>query len=304
MTNLAAMPQDWSVLPVSGALGAEVRGVKLAELDVAGFARLRALWLEHLVLFFPDQNLEPDEHVALGRRFGEPEIHPFIPKLDDEHPEIVVLGQEARADVFHTDVTFSPTPPLTSILHARIMPERGGDTIFTNQYLAYEGLSAPMRDLLEGLNAVHTAKPFGHPETRSEHPVVRIHPETGRPALFVNRSFTQFIPQLTRPESDTLLAHLFSWSEQPQLQCRYRWSPGTIGIWDNRCTQHFAVNDYPAGTPRRIERVTVLGDEPKGPPARWDHYQPAMYSASSAVYAFSQPGSAKPIPVDDRQNSI
>lgn len=298
------MSQEWSVQPVSGALGAEVRGVMLAELDDAGFERLRALWLQHLVLFLPDQDLQPDEHVALARRFGEPEIHPFITKLDDEHPEIVVLGQDTRADIFHTDVTFSRTPPLTSILHARIMPECGGDTIFTNQHLAYEGLSAPMRDMLDGLTAVHTAASFGHPEIRSEHPVVRIHPETGRPSLFVNRSFTRFIPQLSRPESDSLLGYLFSWSEQPQLQCRYRWSPGTIGIWDNRCTQHLAVNDYPPGTPRRIERVTVLGDEPRGGAARWGHYEPEMLSASTAVYAFSEPGSARPVTVDDRQNSI
>ena len=297
------MSQQWSVQPVSGALGAEVRGLRLAELDETAFARLRALWLEHLVLFFPDQDLDPDEHVAFGRRFGEPEIHPFIRKLDDDHPEIVVLGQEARADVFHTDVTFSPTPPLTSILHARVMPERGGDTIFTNQYLAYDGLSAPMRELLDGLTAVHTAASFGHGEIRSEHPVVRFHPETGRAALFVNRSFTKFIPQLTRPESDTLLAYLFSWSEQPQLQCRYRWSVGTIALWDNRCTQHVAVNDYPPGTPRRIERVTVLGDEPKGAPARWEHYEPEMYTASTSVYAFSE-GTAKQIAVDERQNSV
>jgi len=297
------MSQEWSVTPLSGALGAEVRGVRLAELDEVAFTRLRTLWLEHLVLFFPDQDLDPDEHVAFGRRFGEPEIHPFIRKLDDDHPEIVVLGQDARADVFHTDVTFSPTPPLTSVLHARVMPERGGDTIFTNQYLAYEGLSAPMRDLLDGLTAVHTAATFGHAEIRSEHPMVRLHPETGRPALFVNRSFTKFIPQLTRPESDALLAYLFAWSEQPQLQCRYRWSPGTVGIWDNRCTQHFAVNDYPPGTPRRIERVTVLGDEPKGAPTRWEHYEPEMYTASTSVYAFSE-GTATQIAVDDRQNSV
>ena len=295
---------EWSVRSISGALGAEVHGPRLATLDDVGFAGLRELWNEHLVLFFPDQHLSPDEHVALARRFGEPEIHPFIPKLSDEYPEIVVLQGEARADVFHTDVTFSSTPPMASILHARVMPGTGGDTIFTNQYLAFERLSSPMRELLDGLTAVHTATVFGHPEISSEHPVVRVHPETGRRSLFVNRQFTSHVPQLTRPESDALLAYLTAWSEQPPLQCRYRWAPGTIGIWDNRCTQHYAVNDYASNVPRRIERVTILGDEPKGAPARWEHYQPDTWSVSTAVYSESQPGVAYSLPVDARQNSL
>jgi taurine dioxygenase len=295
---------DWSVRPVSGALGAEVRGAPLSQLDDVSFGALRELWAEHLVLFFVDQHLSPEEHIAFARRFGEPEIHPFIPKLSAAFPEIVVLEGDARADVFHTDVTFSPTPPMASILHARLMPDIGGDTIFTNQYLAFERLSQPLRELLEGLTAVHTATVFGHPEISSEHPVVRIHPETGRRSLFVNRQFTSHIPQLTRPEGEALLAYLTAWSEQPSLQCRYRWEPGTIGIWDNRCTQHYAVNDYPNDARRRIERVTVLGDEPKGSPARWEHYRPETWSASTAVYSQMQPGVVYSLPVDDRQNAL
>jgi taurine dioxygenase len=291
---------DLQVRPLAGALGAEVRGVRLADLDDGDFAALHKLWNEHLVLFFPDQNVSPDEHVAFARRFGEPEIHPFLPKLSDAHPEIVVLEGVARADVFHTDVTFSATPPRCSVLHARVMPEVGGDTIFTNQYLAYEQLSAPMRELLDGLTAVHTAKPFGHPEIRCEHPVVRVHPETGRKSLFVNRQFTAHIPQLQRPESHALLTYLYAWSESPERQCRYRWAPGTVGIWDNRCTQHYAVNDYPADADRRIERVTVLGDEPAGNASRWEHYRPEVWSASAAVYTERRGG----VPVDERQNSV
>lgn len=298
------MASAFRLEPVSGNIGAVVHGLRIADLDDATFAELREAWLEHLVLFFPDQHLSADDHVAFGRRFGEPEIHPFIPKRDDDHPEIVVLESDARADTFHTDVTFAPTPPLASILHAVVMPERGGDTIFTNQYQAYETLSAPLREMLTGLTAVHTAATFGHAEIASEHPVVRIHPETGRRSLFVNRQFTSHIPQLTRPESDALLAHLYAWSEQPWLQCRYRWSPGTIGIWDNRCTQHYAVNDYGVGVPRRIERVTVLGDVPVGDPARWEHYAPAMFSASTAVYSTGSKGIVAARDVDARTNTI
>ena len=262
------MPTAPSISPLTGALGAEVRGVRLAELDDDGFAAVRAALLEHLVVFLPDQHLTPDEHRAFAARFGEAEIHPFIPKLDADHPEIVVLDgdQGARADVWHTDVTWSEQPPLCSVLKMVTCPTAGGDTMFSNQYLVYEALSAPMRELVAGLTAVHTATVFGHPETRAEHPAVRVHPETGRLSLYVNRQFTSHFPQLSRSESDALLAHLLSFSEQPQFSCRYRWHEGSIGVWDNRCTQHYAVNDY--DEPRRIERVTVLGDRPEGPPPR------------------------------------
>src|SRR5262249_54300615 len=179
--------------------------------------------------------------------------------------EMVVLDGEkgARVDTWHTDVTFSTTPPMASILNMVVCPARGGDTLWTNQYLAYESLSAPIRELVDGLTAVHHAAPFGHPEVHAEHPAVREHPETGRRALYVNRTFTSHFKELRRTESDALLAMLCSWSEQPSLQCRYRWAPGTIGIWDNRCTMHYAINDY--HEPRVIQRVTVLGDAPVGP---------------------------------------
>ena len=174
------------VRPLSGALGAEIHGVDLEHLPDETFAAIRTALQDHLVLFFPDQHLTPAGHKAFGRRFGELEIHPFIPKLDDEHPEIVVLDGDrgARADVWHTDVTFSPHPPMASILHMVTSPTRGGDTMFTNQYLVYEGLSAPLRDLVDGLTAIHTASVFGHPEQQVEHPVVRVHPETHRPSLY------------------------------------------------------------------------------------------------------------------------
>jgi taurine dioxygenase len=254
-----------AVEPVSGALGAEITGVDLARLDDSTWERVRELWLEHLVVFFPGQHLAPDEHVSFARRLGTPEIHPFLAKLDEAHQEIVVLDSEqgARADTYHTDVTFSPTPPMASVLNMVVLPASGGDTIWTNQHAAYDALSPALRRFVDGLTAVHSAAPFGRPEIEVVHPVVRVHPETGRPSLFVNRAFTARICELDAAESAAVLALLYSVSEQPFLQCRYRWSEGTIAVWDNRCTQHYAVGDYT--TRRVIQRVTILGDEPRGP---------------------------------------
>lgn len=288
------------IRPVAGALGAEVRGVDLAAMSDAEWAAVRAAWLEHLVLFFPEQDLSPDAHVALGRRLGEIEIHPFIPKLDDAHPEIVVLDSASggKADVWHTDVTFSETPPLASILRMAVCPPVGGDTMWTNQYLVYEELSQPIRDLVDGLTAVHHAKPFGHPEITATHPAVRIHPETGRKALFVNRTFTSHFVELRRSESDSLLEMLCRFSEQPQFQCRYRWQEGAVGMWDNRCTQHYAINDYDRR--RVIQRVTVLGDAPTGPATQ---YLPFETSRGTAEEAYRRNDIA-PIATDERTNSV
>lgn len=251
------------VRPVSGALGVEVRGMRIDRLDDEGFAALHALVLEHLVVFLPGQSPTNAAHVALGRRFGPLEVHPFLPKPDPDHPEIVELRSDEgyTAKVWHTDVTFSGTPPLCSVLHMVDVPPAGGDTMFSNQYRALDTLSEPLRDLLRACTAEHSAAPFGHPEQRVEHPVVRVHPETGRESLFVNRGFTERIVQLAPSESDVLLAFLFAHSEQPAVTCRYRWSPGTVAVWDNRCTQHCVVDDF-AG-PRTIRRVTVPGDAPR-----------------------------------------
>ena len=275
---------ELDIRPASGALGAEVRGIDLRDLDDRAFAELQTLLTEHLVLFFPDQNLAPDEHRAFALRFGEPEIHPFIPKLDDDHPEIVVLRAQQGyiADVWHTDVTFDASPPICSVLNALELPEVGGDTMFANQQLAYDRLSDPMKELVSGLTAVHDASVYGQPDRKAVHPVVRTHPVTGRPSLFVNRQFTRRIVELSRDESDALLALLFAHTTQPDFVCRYTWAPGTIGIWDNRCTQHCALNDYDGE--RAISRVTILGDDPR--PAfdtsRWSPYSPIRTSAAGA----------------------
>jgi len=265
---------DLQIDPIAGALGAEVRGVRLASLDEREFEAVHRALLEHLVVFFPDQHLTPDEHRGFATRFGEAEIHPFIPKLDDAHPEIVVIESEGGggADVWHTDVTFSESPPICSVLKMVVCPPRGGDTMWTNQYLVYESLSAPVRDLVDGLTGVHTAAPFGRPETCAEHPAVRVHPLTGRRSLYVNRTFTSHFLELSRAESTALLDYLCTFSEQPQFMCRYRWSVGTVGIWDNRVTQHYAISDYDER--RRIERVTIVGDRPAGDPPKWPAYEP------------------------------
>lgn len=256
------MPFD--VRPLSGRIGAEVRHVDLRSISDAEFQQLHALWLEHLVLFFRDQRLDPAAHLALARRFGEPEVHPFLPKLDDAHPEIVVLDSETgvRADFWHTDVAFDPRPPTASVLHMVTTPACGGDTMWSNQYLAYETLSEPIRDLLDGLTAVHDATSHGHPEVAATHPAVRIHPETGRRSLFVNGTSTSHFAELSRHESDALLQMLLQWCERPELHCRFKWQDGSVAIWDNRCTQHYAVDDYDGH--RVGQRITIAGDVPLG----------------------------------------
>jgi taurine dioxygenase len=262
----AGAPLD--VQPLSAPLGAEVRGVDLRELDDDTWGAIHAAWLEHLVLFFPDQHLSPDDQVGFARRFGTPDVRPFLPKLSDDHREIVVLDSDAgeRADHWHADVTFDAAPPRASILQMEVCPATGGDTMWTNQYLAYELLSEPVRDLLDGLSAVHVASYVGAGRS-AEHPAVCLHPETGRKSLFVNRASTSHFVQLQPGESAALLNFLCEFSEQPRFRCRYRWSAGAVAVSDNRCTQHYALFDFEAR--RVMHRVTVLGDVPKGEPPRW-----------------------------------
>jgi len=261
------------VRPVSGALGAEIYGVDLNELTDETYETVHGLLLEHLVVFLVGQEqLTPEAHIAFGRRLGALAPHPYLPNLDG-YPEIVIVDSEkgGKVDVWHTDMTFQQSPPLCSILHMAQLPGTGGDTMWTNQYLVYESLSAPIRDLVDGLTAIHVIRIDDTFTDRAEHPVVRVHPETGRQALYVNRLFTSHIPQLTRNESDALLTYLLEFSEGPQFTCRYRWRKGDVAVWDNRVTQHYAVNDY--ADQRRAQRVTVLGDRPEGNPPRWPHYE-------------------------------
>ena len=253
-----------SVRRLTGSIGAEVDGVDLAALDDDVWAEIHALWLEHLVLFFPGQShLTPAAHLEFARRFGEPDVHSYLPKLDG-FPQIVVLDSDTgvRADFWHTDVAYEPAPPKASILHLVTTPPFGGDTMWSNQYLAYESLSEPIRTLLDGLTAVHTAASHGKPEVQATHPAVRVHPETGRRALFVNGTSTSHFAELDRDESDALLQVVLRRCERPEMQCRYRWTDGAVAVWDNRCTQHYAVDDYRG--PRVGQRVTIVGDVPMG----------------------------------------
>ena len=251
------------VEPIAGALGAVVHDVDLARVDDELWERIHGAWLEHLVLFFPSQQLTPQEHLALAGRLGPPDVHAYLPKLEG-HDEIVVLDSDTgvRADFWHTDVAFSDRPPMASILQLIECPDHGGDTMWSNQYEAYDRMSAPIRRLLDELHAVHDAGSHGDAAASAVHPAVRVHPETGRRALFVNGTSTSHFVELERHESDALLAMLLRVCEQPELTCRYRWGRGDVAMWDNRCTQHYAVDDYRG--PRVGRRVTVTGDRPSG----------------------------------------
>ena len=273
-------PPTFRIQPLSAALGAVVTDIDLGKLDTAQIAALRTAWLEHQVLFIRDQDIGPEDHLRFARSFGEVDVHPFVESLD-AYPGIQVLHSErgGRADVWHSDATFQERPPMATILRYVSGPPRGGDTMWSNQFLAYERCSAPLRDLLDGLTAIHTATTFGKPEIATEHPVVRVHPETGRRALYVNQLFTARIPQLAALESGALLAHLHRWSARAEFTSRWSWREGDVVIWDNRSTQHYAVDDYEE--PRIMQRVILTGDNPQGQPAKWPDHPPDRLSASS-----------------------
>jgi taurine dioxygenase len=277
------IPGDWQVERLAGALGAQVLGPDLSRIGDAEFAAVQALLLQHLVLFFPGQDLEVDEHVAFGRRFGPLEAHPNLKNPYTRHPELFELAAThgGVADEWHTDLTFRPDPAVLSVLQLKKAPMVGGDTQWASLYAAYEELSQPMKELCEGLTALHDALPHNHPEQMAIHPVVRVHPETGRKALYVNEHFTRRLVELNATESRTLLEYLTRWVANPRFTVRYRWTEGTIAIWDNRCTQHFVLNDFDGE--RIIQRVTVMGDRPQGAtPPRWQPWvRPGRRSATS-----------------------
>jgi taurine dioxygenase len=261
-----------SVTLLSGALAARVEGLDLSvPPDDATMALLRQALLDHCVLLFPGQDrLTPEQHVAFAERWGEVHVMPTPEACLDGNPRVLVLdthGERPVTDQWHSDVTMEACPPLGSLLLARVVPV-GGDTIFANQYLAYEALSDQLKTILDGLNAVHNGANFAKAGNfdparfpASVHPVVRTHPETGRKALFVNSVYTSHFEGMTVPESRPLLKWLFAHSVQPNFTFRHRWSAGDLLMWDNRCLQHFAVADY-GSQPRTMHRVTLLGDRP------------------------------------------
>ena len=262
--------KNWQVRRLTTALGAEVTGRRLAETDAADIPEITRLLHEHMVLFFPDQHMAAGDQVAFGRHFGELEGHPNLTDRNlKEHPELYRLAasQGGIADEWHTDLTFLPQPALMSILNMKQCPEIGGDTMWSSMFAAYDGLSAPMQELCDGLSALHDAHPHDRADRMTIHPLVRIDPDSGRKALYVNEHFTRRIVEMNPTESDALLAYLTNWVKQPAFTVRYHWRAGTIGMWDNRFTQHYVVNDFVGE--RVIERVTVMGDRPAGAAPRW-----------------------------------
>ena len=273
------------VKPITGALGAEIDGVDISRpLGNQVFQEVHDALMAHQVIFFRDQNITPQQQVAFGRQFGTLHVHPYANNIP-EQPEIVVImsNKEHRrsANKWHSDVTFQEQPPLGSILLAREVPEIGGDTMWSNMYLAYEALSPRMKAYLGDMKAAHgigkvrflrqgeTGEARKRLEEQmeraandvTEHPVVRTHPVTGRKALFVNSGFTQHLVGVAPDESRAILDYLYAHLQKPEFTCRFRWREGSVAFWDNRCTQHYAVPDF-GDTTRVMHRVTVNGDRP------------------------------------------
>jgi taurine dioxygenase len=272
------------VTRLSRALGAEIEGLDLSqELAAATVSRLNELLVEHQVLFFRQQPITPVAQADFAARFGSLHIHPIYPLLP-ELPQIMVLDTHPEFlpdnDNWHTDVTFSQTPPLAGILAAKRIPAFGGDTLWSSSAAAYEALSLPLRTLLEGLTAEHSiAKSFPPERWQSDpafkeryeravakhppvtHPVVRTHPVSGRKGLFVNDGFTTHIKELSAQESKALLTFLFAHASRPEFTVRWRWQVDDIVFWDNRATQHYAIADY-LPERRTMHRATVNGDRP------------------------------------------
>jgi len=271
------------VRPIAGALGAEIAEVDLRSLSDDLVRRIRAAWLEHLVVFFREQSLTSEQYMAFARRMGRPIEYPFVKGIAG-FPEIIEVKKLEHekvnfGGVWHSDTAYLEVPPMASMLLAREIPPQGGDTLFANMYLAYESLSPGMKAVLEGLVAVNSSAKADVTRTRedrlksdgsdkagrelaAEHPVVRTHPETGRKALYVNFAHTVRFKDMTEEESAPLLQYLFQHQIRPEFTCRFTWQVGSLALWDNRCAQHNPVNDY-HGHRRVMHRITLEGDRPR-----------------------------------------
>lgn len=272
--------QHFEARPMGATIGAEIEGVRLSgDLPADVIAELRAALLAYKVMFFRDQTaLTAAEHVAFARRFGDLEVHPFIPANPD-HPELVRFEKSADVggyeNAWHADVTWRECPSMGAVLHAVAVPATGGDTLFCDMHAVYEGLDAETKARIEPLVAVHDfMNVFGHqvpdadkPAMRErypavEHPVVRTHPETGHPILFVNRVFTSHLVGLDPDESAALVDRLCRQADYPEYQCRFHWTPDSVAFWDNRAVQHYAASDYWPDV-RIMERASIIGDRPR-----------------------------------------
>jgi taurine dioxygenase len=286
MMDMDSPTPSLSINPITSALGAEIAGVDLATLDDPAFAAIHAAFMDHQVLVFRGQSLTPGQYTALARRFGEPAAYPFAKGLEG-HPEITMIVKEADqtsnfGGMWHADTTYKPDPPKATMLMAVETPPVGGDTLFACQYTAYAALSEGMKRLLRGLTAVSSSAKnasalrtthlatgtMSATEKAAEtltatHPAVRRHPQTGRSALYVNRSHTTHFAGMTPEESAPLLEYLFDHQTRPEFTARIRWQPGTVVIWDNRSCQHCAINDYD-GHRREMWRITLEGETPQG----------------------------------------
>ena len=268
--------------PIAGALGAEIEGINLTQsLCQDDYKQIRKLLIEHEVIFFRNQDISPAQQKDLAHSFGPLQTHPAYETVEG-FPEITILESTAqkptKIEAWHSDMTFRQHPPLASVLRSKITPERGGDTLWASMTTAYERLSEKMKHFLDGLYAVHDFR-HGFKESLEEsggaerlaqavndnppveHPVIQIHPESGKKVIFVNSLFTTHIVGITRAESRAILDFLFEHIKMPEFTCRFSWEPNCIALWDNRSTQHKPINDYfPAH--RKLHRITIYGDLP------------------------------------------
>lgn len=283
VTTASATALPFTVKPLTPTIGAEVHDIDLSvPMDQPMLAALRQTLLEWKVIFFRDQNITTEQHLAFARNFGELEVHPFAPQKEG-FPEILPIthdeNNKGKENVWHSDVTWRECPSLGSILRAIEVPQVGGDTLFSDMYAAYDNLPDDIKSKIDDAIAVHDFAHFriamrkrGKSEAEIEemnkkypmveHPVIRTHPETGRKGIYVNAAFTQYIKGWDKDKSDAMLAYLYAQAAIPEYQCRFRWQKNSLAFWDNRACQHYAASDYWPAV-RRMERATIIGDRPR-----------------------------------------
>ena len=271
------------VKPLTPAIGAVISGVDISEeLSDEVIKQIRAAYLDHLVIFFRDQDLSPERLVAFAKRFGKISFYPFVKGMDD-HPEVVEVKKREDEKInfgglWHTDTSYLEKPPMGSVLVAKHVPAAGGDTLFANMYMAYDLLSGGLKEMLDGKRTICSAekpdaavtrvhriaespKDAEEITTEASHPIIRTHPETGKKALYCSAAHSIRIDGMTAEESHPILNYLYGVQQRPELSCRWHWEEGSVAFWDNRCAQHNALNDY-HGHLRIMHRVTLEGDTP------------------------------------------